>query len=308
FNSYKKKEVIESCSTEENGKKCSACIFVNLFKRITTPIINTYKDTDIESKLTLFALIWFITIFSFFTSSGTKLLTYILPLFPALALIMGKLWYDYIENKNDIKNKYMIISCSLLVVMFLIISYLIVFQFNSLMPRDAKVLDLGNIRLYGGLILSIGSISALICIIKNQKAYSLYSLVTMIVLIAVVALYGIVPKVNNAAQGHLNKLIHVANNYPGGQYVISTYGLVKPSIVFYTKRSIEHIEPHEEGILEKKLNNDDRIFIITRVRFLDELSKNSNVYIIDVGRRFALFTNKPFDEKITKKLLKGKNQ
>lgn len=309
FDSFKKKQVPLQCSIEgnEENKECSACIFVNLFKKIINPIRDTYNNVPVEKGLILFALIWFLSVFTFFSLSGTKLLTYILPLFPALALIMGMLWYDFIENKDKIKDKYMLISSGFLVTMFLIIAYLLIFQFNALMPRDAKVLNLGDIRIYGALTLSLGSILCFIFIILKKRAFAFYSLVAMIVCIAFIAIYGILPGVNNAAQGHLNKLINVANNYPGGKYTISTYGLVKPSIVFYSQRAIEHIEPHEPELLNEKLNNENRIFIITRVRFLDELSKNSNVYIIDIGRRFALFTNKPFDKKVTKKLLKGKH-
>lgn len=308
FSSYKNKIEPAQCTIEKNEEtqECSACIFVNLFKRIINPIISTYKSASVEQCFILYVLIWFLSIFIFFSLSGTKLLTYILPLFPALALIMGTLWYDFIENKNELKDKYMLISSGLLVAMFLIVSYLLVFQFNTLMPRDAKVLNLGDVKLYGALTLSLGAILNFIFIITKKRALAFYSLIVMIICIAIIALYGILPSVNNAAQGHLNKLINIANNYPGGKYTISTYGLVKPSIVFYTQRAIEHIEPHEPELLKEKLNNENRIFIITRVRFLDELSKKSNVYIIDRGRRFALFTNKPFDKKVTKKLLKGK--
>lgn len=306
ISSFKKTSEPVQCSIEDK-ETCSACIFINLFKRIINPIKNTYKDASIEKCLILFALVWFLSVFIFFTLSGTKLLTYILPLFPALALITGALWYDFIESKNEIKDKYMLISSGLLVAMFFIIAYLLIFQFNTLMPRDAKVLNLDNIRIYGALVLAFGSFCSFIFILIKRKAFAFYSLIVMMIFLAFIAIYGILPNVNNAAQGHLNKLINVANNYPGGKYTIATYGLVKPSIVFYTQRAIEHVEPHEPGLLEEKLNNQNRIFIITRVRFLDELSKKSNVYIIDIGRRFALFTNKPFDEKVTEKLLKGKN-
>lgn len=40
----------------------------------------------------LFLLVWFLTVFVFFSISRTKLVTYILPLFPVMAIVTGRLW------------------------------------------------------------------------------------------------------------------------------------------------------------------------------------------------------------------------
>ena len=218
---------------------------------------------------------------------------------------MGYLWYEYIENKENVSDKYMLISCGFLVVLFLVLSYLFVFQFNSLMPRDAKVLNLGDIKIYSALVLSICSIMLFVSMLMKKRRRAFTSIIVMMVFIGAIALYGVLPKVNYAAQGHLNILIHVAQNYSDAEDLIVTCGLVKPSIVFYTKRQIKHFEPDEQLLLNDYLNKEERVFFITRVKYLDELSKKSNVYIIDSGRRFALFTNKPFNKNVTKKLLKG---
>lgn len=46
----------------------------------------------------IFALIWFLTFFLFFTASSTKLPTYVFPCFISLALIVGVLWDDFLDN------------------------------------------------------------------------------------------------------------------------------------------------------------------------------------------------------------------
>lgn len=312
FLAYKNKPEKTECSI--NDKKCSdipgSCPFIMLYNFVVDPIKKVYKETTIEKHLSLFALIWFLAIFIFFSSSGTKLLTYVLPLFPALGLIMGHLWYDFIEERNDISSKYMIISCGFLVFMFLVLSYLFVFQFNALMPRDAKVLNLGQVKLIAALALSAGSIACLSFLILKKRVHAFTSIITMMVIVAFIALYGVVPKVNNAAQGHLNQLIKLSKTYPEENTEIVTYGLVKPSIVFYTRRQINHIEPSEPALLDKYLKKPHRVFFITRVKFLDELSKKPDVYIINScsGRRFGLFTNKPYDEKVIQKVLQGIKQ
>lgn len=42
----------------------------------------------------LFLLIWFLGIFLFFSSASSKLETYILPAFPAVALLIGRVWHE----------------------------------------------------------------------------------------------------------------------------------------------------------------------------------------------------------------------
>jgi len=50
----------------------------------------------------LFPTVWFITIFVFFSICSGKRELYMLPLFPAFALMVGFLWNDYFEQRGDI--------------------------------------------------------------------------------------------------------------------------------------------------------------------------------------------------------------
>ncbi len=53
----------------------------------------------------IFALIWFGVIFIFFSMASSKLGTYILPLFPAAALLVGVLWHDLLYASNRVLHK-----------------------------------------------------------------------------------------------------------------------------------------------------------------------------------------------------------
>ena len=62
-------------------------------------LISALKKLFGKSFSSLFVLLWFITILCFFSfSSGVKMPRYTLPLFPALAILVGNLWRDYLEN------------------------------------------------------------------------------------------------------------------------------------------------------------------------------------------------------------------
>jgi 4-amino-4-deoxy-L-arabinose transferase-like glycosyltransferase len=49
----------------------------------------------------LFLFVWFAVIFLFFSVSKGKRALYLLPLFPAAAILVGKLWHDLISGSTD---------------------------------------------------------------------------------------------------------------------------------------------------------------------------------------------------------------
>ena len=59
------------------------------------------KEADGKKKEFLFLLLWFIVIFLFFTFSKTKRDLYLLPLYPAVSLMIGKLWGDFSLNRVE---------------------------------------------------------------------------------------------------------------------------------------------------------------------------------------------------------------
>lgn len=58
------------------------------------------KDRTRKRDEFLFLFIWFITIFLFFSISKGKRGLYLLPLFPAVSLMVGRLWEEYISNRE----------------------------------------------------------------------------------------------------------------------------------------------------------------------------------------------------------------
>ena len=56
-----------------------------------------------------FLTVWFIFVFVFFSVSNSKLVPYILPIFPALALLLGNYLYQYQQNKKSTATLYYLI-------------------------------------------------------------------------------------------------------------------------------------------------------------------------------------------------------
>jgi len=63
-----------------------------------------FKDKKIVSRLKAsrgLLLIWFLVVFVFFSISRTKLVTYIFPLFPVMALVTGRFWEKFITASGN---------------------------------------------------------------------------------------------------------------------------------------------------------------------------------------------------------------
>jgi len=63
-----------------------------------------FKDKNIASRLKAsrgLLLTWFLVVFVFFSVSRTKLVTYIFPLFPVMALVTGRFWEKFITEFGD---------------------------------------------------------------------------------------------------------------------------------------------------------------------------------------------------------------
>ena len=63
-----------------------------------------YKNRKFSSKIkasNLFLLVWFLLVFVFFSTSKTKLVTYIFPLFPVLAVVVGRFFERLIFEKDN---------------------------------------------------------------------------------------------------------------------------------------------------------------------------------------------------------------
>ncbi len=70
----------------------------------------------------LFLLVWFVTIFLFFSFSKGKRTLYLLPLYPAASLLVGKFWDDYLSG--SVRDSLRKIGIALPVYLFIILFFL----------------------------------------------------------------------------------------------------------------------------------------------------------------------------------------
>ncbi|MDD3013786.1 MAG: hypothetical protein PHC34_08805, partial [Candidatus Gastranaerophilales bacterium] len=247
-----------------------------------------FKDADNSLKVILFSIVWFFLILIFFSASSAKMVTYILPLFPAFALLTGKIWNDYIsENKNEKAIKY---SSLFTAIMCLSMAVASTFAFIVLIPT-VREFGLNNGSMAIPMLFFTIPVLLLVYISRQQKIKAFFTLVLMMAGIILLATTVIMPVVYNSAQIDLIKYVNISNNYNSGNNELITYGLTKPSLVFYSHKKVPFVSSDNIKLLSDYLKSEKPVFIVTKRKFLDDLSGKVKYNLISSGKRYSLISN-----------------
>jgi 4-amino-4-deoxy-L-arabinose transferase-like glycosyltransferase len=81
------------------------------------------KRREAISKDFLFLLIWFVVIFIFFSFSKGKRAIYLLPLYPAASLLVGRFWDDYLSGSGrfSVRKTWITLPVYLLIILFFLV-------------------------------------------------------------------------------------------------------------------------------------------------------------------------------------------
>ena len=243
----------------------------------------------------LFLGAWFLVIFIFFSISRTKLVTYIFPLFPAMAIITGRFLERFMSG--DIADKrtvtFMKVSYILLAVSgiaALIAGTLVAYhQYESI----AMVQRVGVCTF----IFMIGTILSLVMFLKGKIKFSFYSLVgTLMLLIIPATLYflpGIEVYETNKALSLKVKELALPHEAVGGECDH------RRGVAFYTGRT-DIIDIHPYNDLKLFLAREDRVWgILQKKHYQQFRAEKPDFFIEEVAwsGEYVLVTNKPLENR-----------
>ncbi len=262
----------------------------------TTGKINIaiFKDSDEKIDVILLNLIWFLIVLVFFSSSLAKLVTYILPLFPPCALITGLYLYEFFtENKN---KRGMIISSAVFLLICLGLSLVLIFSFNSILPRDEKlVFSISNYL--PAAILLLTSVLSFLFLLKGKKFYAFGVNVVLMFLISVIAVTTVLPAVYNSGQKDLIEFIGIYKNSGIKNSELYTFSLVKPSIVFYSRERIPWIKNRNYSGLSETISKETPVFLIIKNKDIVNIPKNIKYNLVKKGVRYSFISNRKIQTK-----------
>ena len=223
-----------------------------------------------KGKQLLFLSIWFILVFLFFTISKAKKDNYILPLYPAAAIMVGWAWDSIISSKE--KEKGVIITLILLTSLFCIALVLLLSGFpQKLYPDFQPYVYLGaSILLY----LLIGSALSVLLFLKQKKFASAVTLVIAFAFLHLHLSYVLPPKLNaqrsmRTFSESILKRMEVGDD-------LKTFRFQSKGLIYYTKKPyIEEIV--SEDRLFEILHSSQRVFIVFLVEFFDKVKQDSKI-------------------------------
>jgi 4-amino-4-deoxy-L-arabinose transferase-like glycosyltransferase len=238
--------------------------------------------------LPLYALVWIAFIFVFFTLSHTKLLTYILPLFPALALLTATGW---VSDSEENASPWFTLPAALLTLGALIAGVLFNTQMGNLLPREAADAQANLATLGGAVILFAGLVITTWLFSKGKRMQAFASQTLVLSVTFLIAGAGILPTIGHAAQGLMLEYLQKTGGKP-----LMIYEMQRPSLTFYGRRRVPRFVEEQQSQLIAELRKNPQTFVILknnyREQFMGLLPVSMHVEILEKDAVYSLLSVK----------------
>lgn len=224
-----------------------------------------------------FFLLWFLTVFIFFTLSDTKRELYLLPLLPTLALLVGKYFDDLSGNKLAQDSLYRWLTVSFFA--------LVAIAGFSLVPvawfirRDAFVSILP-----ASIVLVAGGIGAVLYIARRQPLKLVTSIVMMMAVTAVCASIWIMPYLESFKSPKMFAQ-KVARMVPPGAPIF-IYADTMNDFNYYTGREVISVLPTSKDVDAMLAQGADG-YVLVKDRDLRRLTQLARDWVIASDERFS---------------------
>ena len=234
-----------------------------------------------KEQLPWFCLWWFIVIFLFFSFSKTKLLTYILPLFPALSLIIT-IWLDGILKDGTGKTG-LVTGLGIFFLFCLALCCVCLFKLDLLLPREVSNLKLDFQIVFFVFLMLVG-----ISMAWASSHKDVFMTVSIILFTFLFLYFGLVSCVLPKVDRHSQLLLRTFALTMPKDVEIATYEIIKPSLTFYAKRQIKKISSFKT--LQDKLTCENKFAFVTKKKLLSRL-KLTNAYKWGEDGKYVFYTN-----------------
>jgi 4-amino-4-deoxy-L-arabinose transferase-like glycosyltransferase len=258
-----------------------------------------------SNHLGLFALVWFVVIFVFFSGSVTKLAGYVLPLIPAAAIMIALFWSEQMATKGEKSSGFGIILFWLSGLANVgILSGLAVASFISpkligydpMMPQFRELLKASGVPIHSGIILSFSTLGILILLFWKHHRHWIWAanLLGFIAFLNWVAL-PIAPIIDSQRQLPLRELgtLVKQEQKPGEKLIF--IGFMRPSITYYTQQTVDSITETDiyngrvidyfKGQANRK-NMSSTILIVAKPKYFEQLALKPSDYQV-IGESIA---------------------
>ena len=219
-----------------------------------------WRKQERSQQLGLFACIWFICVFSFFTIAVTKLPSYVLPLIPAASILIALLWSDLFpggEQTSKISISYpssLLQVSSWVNVIFLSALAVASFHIYDLLGNDdaapefrKNLQDDGLSTISGWLWLVVAIFIAVLILRRYWHSIIGVNLLGFVAFL-IVAVMPAMFLMDQERQLPLRQLSAVIAQVQQPAEEIMMVGFKKPTVVFYSHKQVNFVSTTQEGL------------------------------------------------------------
>jgi 4-amino-4-deoxy-L-arabinose transferase-like glycosyltransferase len=243
-------------------------------------------------QLRLFAAVWFLAIFLFFSFAGTKLPSYLLPAFPALAILVAEAW-DGIVGRHGTGGLLHASHLGLaglalcLAAAWVAVPVLLPRLEARLVPFLSGPLELGAApALLAAACLAVAG-GALLAR-RRRRAAGFAVIVAGMVAFSIVAVRGLLPAVDAAWQRPLRELAVAARAAAGREGSVAFYGGNFPSVVFYAGSPVVQVGRGQLDRLAALARSPGPVAVMTRAALAAEATAGTGLRLGERRGAFAL--------------------
>ncbi|MCB2191080.1 MAG: glycosyltransferase family 39 protein [Deltaproteobacteria bacterium] len=265
------------------------------------------RELDPLSRLHMLAAVALLVVLVVFSLAATKQINYILPALPFMAMLAACQISRLGEGRAHGRLAWPVfwialwVSGGVLVVALAAVpaalplfwdKILASIRFDSseyALPLRAPMMVLWPLlaALTGGVALYLASWAA-----RRERGRLLtWSLGAGAALFCAVVFLGMFPQAAGVIQQPAKDMALEAKRRVGEQAQVMTYGLWKPSLIYYTGRNLPRIKVDQQVALAKRLSSVDPVYVFSRVRLRDKLAATPGFKILDQQEGYLLGGN-----------------
>lgn len=192
-----------------------------------------------EKQLGLFALIWFLSIFCFFTAAVTKLPSYVLPLMPAAAIMIGLMWAGPRQRGTWLSAGLSILFFAILAVA----SYLTPNWLGGdpVMPDFPVLVRESQAMLHGSIVWGLATLVGLGLLLMRQVRWMWAVSFIAFMAFTMVSILPMAAIADSQRQLPLREIARTIQAEQQPDETLAMVGFMKPSLVFYTQRPVLYV-------------------------------------------------------------------
>ena len=260
----------------------------------------------------LFLLMWVVVPTALFSISQTKLPSYIIPVFPAFALIGGVYFdkkFSFSKGEGYKFNTESKICWSIFFVLVLLMS--LVFAMNGFLIDKAKAnfledapylnqfIDFGLAPLILAAILLVSS-AVLYFFLRYKNIRAVFGVfVVLMVIFNFMFMTYIMPSAWKYMQGCLYHFSNIVRAESGDGDKLIGYDVCQPSILFYTRKKMIACSKNDLERIKNELNhasNTSNVYVITKQSLFQKLSEAVHSQVIRRCSGYTLLKGQPAND------------